>query len=76
MNLTKLPFGEVKILKDGTLYFRHDFYLTQDDLDAGLEPEDEYRYCVEMLKGGGLEFVDAYIEHDCISGDIDYIDGD
>ena len=58
-------------LLDGVPYLRDDFY----SVDMR-EAQDNYYIIVEMLETIGLEFDDPYIEHDCITGNIQEIPTD
>ena len=61
---------EVMLLEDKP-YLRYDFYSTTMD-----EAQDNYYDIVESLAEVGLEFEEPYIEHDCITGNIQEKIGD
>lgn len=62
--------GCVEVATDGTPWLRYDI----DDCD----PKDQWaEYCdvSDQLKSVGLVLEDPCIEHDCISGDVHWING-
>jgi hypothetical protein len=54
---------------EGKLYFRHDVF------PEATSKENWTRYCEiqEQLKELGWELIDPYIEHDCVSGQIERV---
>ena len=51
------------------------FFLRYDTLDSDSKEQwDNYIWVVDELKDRGYEFIDPYVEHDCISGNIQKTD--
>lgn len=69
-DLAYLALVDYTVAASGSIYFRYD-YAEREDNDM----DDEYSYVAGQLREAGYQLNDPCIEHDCISGVLEAIEG-